>query len=123
LWQAINNAKQSLSNTKFKQHCLEHYWSIARVFEWRELFRQLLTQTKSLGWNSEPWEPLSLPEKGKKKVKPTNSFDARYENLHRAQQLKMSTVNIRLLAAAISIYSQARRRRSASPNGLCQPST
>ena len=84
LWQAINNAKQALSNTKFKQHCSSHYWSIARVFEWRELFRQLLTQTKSLTWSIDEWTELTLPEKGQKKEKPSNTFDKRYENLHRA---------------------------------------
>lgn len=84
LWQAINNAKQDLSNTKFRQHCVEQYWSIARVFEWRELFRQLQTQTKSLGWETSSWQTLTLPEKGQKKAKPSSQFDARYENLHRA---------------------------------------
>lgn len=87
LWQAINNKRAELSNTKFKQYCLEHYWSIARVFEWRELFRQLLTQSKSLGWSTSEWENLNLPEKpqGKQKKSPTKAnFDERYEKIHRA---------------------------------------
>jgi len=84
LWQAINNAREKLSNTKFKQYCLEQYWSIARVFEWRELFRQLLTQSKSLGWTLDQWVTLKLPEPGNKKVKPGTSFAQRYEKLHRA---------------------------------------
>lgn len=94
LWQAINNAREELSNSKFKQYCAEHYWSIARVFEWRELFRQLLTQCKSLKWSIDEWSEIKLPELGveaiprlapaanKKKAKA--NFDQRYENLHRA---------------------------------------
>jgi len=84
LWQAINNARDELSNTKFKQHCVEQYWSIARVFEWRELFRQLFSQGKSLGWALDEWKTLKLPEKGKKKAKSDPNFNQRYEKLHRA---------------------------------------
>ena len=84
LWQAINNSRDELSNTKFKQHCVERYWSIARIFEWRELFRQLLTQGKSLGWKVDEWASLTLPEPGKKKAKPDSNFNQRYEKLHRA---------------------------------------
>lgn len=97
LWQAINNAREQLSNTKFKQYCVEHYWSIARVFEWRELYRQLLTQTKSLKWSIDEWQNIKLPEPGtnsaasgnsnsqhKSKPKAKANFDKRYENLHRA---------------------------------------
>ncbi|MFT6409082.1 MAG: ATP-dependent helicase HrpA [Arenicella sp.] len=68
----------------FKRHSVEQYWSIARVFEWRELFRQLLTQSKSLGWKIDDWSTLTLPEQGKKKAKPDENFNQRYEKLHRA---------------------------------------
>jgi len=90
LWQAINDARERLSNTKFKQYCVEQYWSIARVFEWRELFRQLLSQSKSLSqgksaaWKIDEWTNIELPEPGKKKDKPTANFSERYEKLHRA---------------------------------------
>jgi ATP-dependent helicase HrpA len=84
LWQAINNARDELSNAKFKRYCVEQYWSIARVFEWRELFRQLLTQGKSLGWEVDQWVTLTLPEPGGKKAKPDPNFNQRYEKLHRA---------------------------------------
>jgi ATP-dependent helicase HrpA len=84
LWQAISNAREELSNTKFKRHCIENYWSIARIFEWRELFRQLLAQGRSLGWELVDWQPLTLPERGQKKTKPNPNFDQRYEKLHRA---------------------------------------
>lgn len=84
LWQAINNAREGLSNAKFKRYSAEQYWSIARVFEWRELFRQLLTQSKSLGWKVDEWSTLTLPELGEMKVKPNENFNQRYEKLHRA---------------------------------------
>ena len=87
LWQAINNQRALLSNTKFKHYCGEHFWSIARVFEWRELFRQLLSQSKSLGWKTNEWQNLSLPKKTHKKQKNKNTkvtFDDRYEKVHRA---------------------------------------
>ncbi len=84
LWQAITNSRSELSNAKFKQYCVDHYWSISRVFEWRELFRQLVTQTKSMGWKLNDWQTLTLPKPGDKKAKPDNRFSQRYENLHRA---------------------------------------
>jgi len=84
LWQAVNNAREQLSNSKFKQHCAEHYWSIARVFEWRELVRQLSLQCKQLGWKPKPWLALSLPEPNIKSQANNTSFDRRYEHLHLA---------------------------------------
>jgi len=82
LWQAINETRDKLSNTKFKQYCIEHYWSIARIFEWRELARQLAAQCKGLGWKLGAWETLTLPEPGKKNKPAQPSFDKRYERLH-----------------------------------------
>lgn len=84
LWQAIVDARAELSNTKFKQYCLDHYWSIARIFEWRELVRQLAAQCAALGWKVEPWLPVSLPEPGQKKNAGKKPNDARYEKLHLA---------------------------------------
>ncbi len=84
LWQAVNEAREQLSNTKFKQYCVEHYWSIARIFEWRELVRQLSMQCKQLGLKAKPWSPLSLPEPNKKNQTTKSTFDARYEQLHLA---------------------------------------
>ncbi|MEM7360409.1 MAG: ATP-dependent RNA helicase HrpA [Pseudomonadota bacterium] len=84
LWQAILDARAELSNTKFKQHCLDNYWSIARVFEWRELVRQLAAQCKALGWKIDAWSPLTLPEPGNKKAARRSQYDQRYEHLHLA---------------------------------------
>ena len=92
LWQAIENARDELSNTKFKQFCVTRFWSISRVFEWRELKHQLLTQCKRLGWTFDPWKTIELPDpnataqkKQSTKQDSTKSvLDARYQNLHRA---------------------------------------
>jgi len=86
LWQAINNERSALSNTKFKQRCVERYWSIARIFEWRELYRQLTGICKGLGWSFEPWVDLTLPNPTKLKAQKTNadSYDVRYEVLHKS---------------------------------------
>lgn len=90
LWQAINDYRADLSNAKFKKLCVERYWSIARVFEWRELYRQLASNCKSLGWSIDPWQKLSLPDnsaanakRGSKPKSKTHVFDARYEKVHK----------------------------------------
>lgn len=84
LWQAINNERSALSNTKFKLACIDRYWSIARIFEWRELVGQMLSICKELGWSIEPWTEIELPKDGDKKQKANNNFAQRYELLHRA---------------------------------------
>lgn len=88
LWQSINTHRAALSNSKFKQLCIEKYWSIARVFEWRELYHQLASLCKELGWKTEKWQDLTLAKptqgKGKKTAAKNDQFDARYERLHRA---------------------------------------
>ena len=96
LWQAINNQRNALSNTKFKRLCIERFWSIARIFEWRELYHQLNTLCKELKWQSEAWVEITLPEldsgQSNKKKKKNNTkaknkndhFDTRYERIHQA---------------------------------------
>lgn len=90
LWQAIDNSRDELSNAAFKKHCLKQYWSIARIFEWRELYRQLSGICRDLGWKTEVWTKIKLPEQQDQtkpnKVKQQNleQFDARYEAIHRA---------------------------------------
>lgn len=96
LWQAINDYRADLSNTKFKQLCVERYWSIARIFEWRELYRQLTSTCKNLGWTLDTWHKLNLPDTvkntdkhpKKKSEKTTKTitdtkFDSRYETIHK----------------------------------------
>lgn len=86
LWQSILTQRDELSSTKFKKLCVENFWSIARVFEWREHFRQLSSACNKLGWKTGAWIDLQLPETGKKTspAKTKRQFDARYRNLHRA---------------------------------------
>ncbi len=96
LWQAIEDAKASLSNAKFREFCRARFWSIARVFEWRELVGQLMRQCKSLKWSVSSWRPLELPYQSSAKAsiddlnnKVKNKaykadIDDRYTLLHRA---------------------------------------
>ncbi|MFT7527550.1 MAG: ATP-dependent helicase HrpA, partial [Arenicella sp.] len=89
LWQAINNGREELSNAAFKKHCLKQYWSVARIFEWRELYRQLSGICRDLGWKTEKWVKIKLPEQqegkpGKADQKKVELFDGRYESIHRS---------------------------------------
>ncbi|MFT5136322.1 MAG: ATP-dependent helicase HrpA [Arenicella sp.] len=89
LWQAINNGREELSNAAFKKHCLTQYWSVARIFEWRELYRQLSGICRDLGWKTEKWIKIKLPEQqegnpGKAEHKKVEMFDGRYESIHRS---------------------------------------
>ena len=90
LWQAINNSRDELSNAAFKKYCLKQYWSIARIFEWRELYRQLSGICRDLGWKAEPWVKIKLPEQqdqarpSKLKQNSSEQFDERYEAIHRS---------------------------------------
>ncbi|RBP50930.1 ATP-dependent RNA helicase HrpA [Arenicella xantha] len=121
LWQAVLNARDSMSNSKFKSHCGAQYWSIARIFEWRELKHQLATQCRRLGWKIDAWQPLTLPAPADKKPKRID-FDKRYETLHRAllsgllSNIALKDIDGEYLAARsrrISIFpgsSQAKRQ-------------
>ncbi len=93
LWQKTINERKALSNSKFKQLCQTQFWSIARIFEWRELVGQLSQLCKSMGWQLEPWKELELPKinttkKPKAKLKANNDqaggFDQRYATIHQA---------------------------------------
>jgi len=87
LWQAINNERESLSNTQFKKTCLANYWSVARVFEWRELYFQLSTLCKEMGWKTFAWSDIDLSaykQSNKKQARKNQQFDERYEQIHKA---------------------------------------
>jgi len=83
LWQQINTQRKTLSNSQFKQYCLKHYWSIARVFEWRDLVGQLKQTVKTLNWQLGELAIIDPPIKPTKKQQ-TNSFNQHYESIHRA---------------------------------------
>ena len=88
LWQSINDNRDALSNSKFKVLCHERFWSVTRIFEWRELYHQLSGLCKELGWKSKTWNDIDLGKikqtKSKKKQTSDANFDGRYENIHRA---------------------------------------
>ena len=93
LWQEVEVQRQALSNSKFKQYCLSHYWSIARIFEWRDIFRQISQSVKTLNWELKPAEVIkvnqsqAMPKKASNKQgnsKTSAEFDAKYEAVHRA---------------------------------------
>ncbi len=93
LWQEVEIQRQALSNSKFKQHCLSHYWSIARIFEWRDIFRQLSQAVKTLDWQLKPAQAIKVNRiHGKHKkipnkqggLKESTEFDGIYEAIHRA---------------------------------------
>ena len=90
LWQAIHDGKEASSNAQFKKLCTQNFWSIARIFEWRELYRQLASACKELGWKTQTWQTIDLtPVDVKQKAQKNKSdkalaFDDRYKNLHQA---------------------------------------
>ena len=86
LWQLIVNKREELSNVQFKKYCSANFLSISRVFEWRELYRQLATVTKELKWKNSEWQALALPQADilKEKRKTKTQFDNRYVNLHKS---------------------------------------
>ena len=96
LWQALDDAKSQLSNTKFKAFCRARHWSVARFFEWRELVGQLIRQVKTLRWTIAPWQAIALPYQSsvpphindlkQKKKNPEFScdVDTRYSSIHQA---------------------------------------
>jgi len=86
LWQLINNKREEFSNAQFKKYCSSNFLSISRVFEWRELYRQLATVCKDLKWKNNEWKKLALPKADvlKEKRKTKSQFEARYTDLHKA---------------------------------------
>lgn len=96
LWQALDDAKTHLSNTKFKAFCQARFWSIARYFEWRELIGQIIRQVKVLKLPVEQWDRLELPytsstppnindlKQKKKNQRFSADINNRYSKLHQA---------------------------------------
>ncbi len=85
LWQKVIDERKALSNSQFKQLCVTQFWSIARIFEWRELYSQLRRICKDLGWKSDEWKDIVLPKESEKnKQRNQSGFDDRYAKLHQA---------------------------------------
>ncbi|MEO0368857.1 MAG: DUF3418 domain-containing protein, partial [Pseudomonadota bacterium] len=84
LWQTINEHRKNLSNSRFKEACLSNSWSIQRIFEWRDLVRQISSLCKEQDWNLQPWQGLVLdPEREEFKPQFTAN-SARYTQLHQS---------------------------------------
>jgi ATP-dependent helicase HrpA len=56
LWNAYQEAHEDLTQSKLRDWCGKRFLSFLRMREWRELHRQLLIQSETLGWalNSQP---------------------------------------------------------------------
>lgn len=81
LWQTLKNQKEQLSNSKFREYCLDSYLSIARVFEWRELVGQIQRHCRQLKWNINQW--VDITEEHQEPKSSSNSHSPRYAQLHR----------------------------------------
>ena len=51
LWSFAQSLEQGLSHRKFAAACRQHFLSVARLREWREVHTQLHTQVLELGWS------------------------------------------------------------------------
>lgn len=56
LWFSYEIQRRHLSQNKLRKYCKSHFISFMRMREWRELYQQLLTQTKELGFRFDPLE-------------------------------------------------------------------
>jgi len=80
LWFAIERQRKALSNKQFKDYCRKNFLSIMRIFEWRDMVRQLRQTVTRLDWDvpkfteKQQQQYLPLPEKRKlEKKKPENT--------------------------------------------------
>jgi len=49
LWRDYEQHYHHLSQNKLRKYCREHYLSFVRMREWRDIYKQLLTQVKTMG--------------------------------------------------------------------------
>ena len=54
LWFSYEQQRRHLSQNKLRKYCKTNFISFMRMREWRELYQQLLTQTKELGFRFDP---------------------------------------------------------------------
>ena len=50
LWFSYESQRRHLTQNKLRKYCKSHFISFMRMREWRELYQQLFTQTKELGF-------------------------------------------------------------------------
>jgi ATP-dependent helicase HrpA len=65
LWQFFQENSQHLSKNKLRQLCHDHFLSYLRMREWEEIYHQVYTLVKEMGWK-------------------LHELDASYEEIHRA---------------------------------------
>ena len=51
LWVTYEKQRKHLTQNKLRKYCKAHFLSFMRMREWRELYQQLLTQAKDLGFH------------------------------------------------------------------------
>ena len=80
LWQSIEDNRQTLSNKGFKELCERQRWSIQRVFEWRDLVRQLKSMCAGMAKKPIKWTKLETDSNNKKFKTQLDLESNRYES-------------------------------------------
>jgi len=60
LWLTYEAQRKHLSQSKLRKYCQSHFLSFMRMREWRELYQQLFTQCKELGWRFNELPSLNI---------------------------------------------------------------
>jgi ATP-dependent helicase HrpA len=91
LWEAYRVAHEELNQSKLRDWCGKRFLGFLRMREWRELHRQLLLMSESLGWGGDspaktPATPSATasPKRGHASRPENEPSGAHYAALHRA---------------------------------------
>ena len=99
LWFAIEQQRKALTNKHFKDYCKKNFLSIMRIFEWRDMVRQLRQTVTRLDWDvpkfteKQQQQYLSVSNNSKQEKKNAKADESKltktainqaYENIHRA---------------------------------------
>lgn len=104
LWQRINQQRKALTNKQFKEYCRQHFLSIVRVFEWRDMVKQLKQNVQQLGWTINALEPtLWLPQEL------TQETTQKTTTTSKANKNKAKTQGSKQLKAQLSQLSQTKK--------------
>jgi len=60
LWVSYEAQRKHLSQNKLRKYCQENFLSFMRMREWRELYQQLYTQTRELGFRFNDYCPVNV---------------------------------------------------------------
>ncbi len=64
LWVTYEAQRKHLSQNKLRKYCKSHFLSFMRMREWRELYQQLFTQTRELGFRFNELPSLNTERPG-----------------------------------------------------------